>query len=116
MRRLNRTGLAQPVLVAGTAARASQYKYSIALPYLQTILNLPAFSGAELICGRTLFNQPVTWVHIAEVLDVWRFLRSGELLLSTGLGLVRASVSVRVGYIRRLAQAGVRDLALELVQ
>jgi DNA-binding PucR family transcriptional regulator len=106
----------QPVLIANAAGHASQPQSSIALPSLETILNLPAFRAAELICGHSQINEPVTWVHIAEVLNVWRFLTGGELVLSTGLELLRASQGVRVGYIRRLAQAGVRALALELVQ
>ena len=61
-------------------------------------------------------TEPVTWVHISEVLNIWRFLTGGELLMSTGLELVRVSPSVRIAYIKRLAQAGVRALALELVQ
>lgn len=86
------------------------------LPSLKEILNLPAFRGAELIYGNTQIDQPVTWVHVAEIMDVWRFLTGGELLLSTGLELVRVSAAARHAYIRGLAKAGVRALALELVQ
>jgi purine catabolism regulator len=86
------------------------------LPPLQKILNLPAFRDAELIYGGTQVNQPVTWVHVAEIMDVWRFLPGGELLLSTGMELVRVTSAARHMYIQGLAKAGVRALALELVQ
>jgi hypothetical protein len=87
-----------------------------ALPSLQTILNLHAFRDAELISGGTQVNQQVTWVHVAEIMDVWRFLTGGELLLSTGMELARVTAAARHMYIQGLAKAGVRALALELVQ
>jgi DNA-binding PucR family transcriptional regulator len=54
--------------------------------------------------------------HAAEIMDIWRFLTGGELLLSTGLELARVTPAARHSYIRGLAKAGVRALALELVQ
>jgi len=87
-----------------------------ALPTLQTVLDLPAFRGAELISGSIHLDEPVTWVHIAEIMDVWRFLSGGELLLSTGLELTRVSPPARRAYLHGLAKAGARALALELVQ
>jgi len=86
------------------------------LPSLEEILSLPAFQGSELIYRGTQVNQPVTWVHAAEIMEIWRFLTGGELLLSTGLELARATPAARHSYIRGLAKAGVRALALELVQ
>ena len=86
------------------------------LPALRSILDLPAFRGAELISGSSQLDRPVTWVHVAEVLDVWRFLTGGEFVLSTGLELARASNTAQCNYIRALAQADVRALGLELVQ
>ncbi len=83
---------------------------------MQTILDLPAFRCAELISGSIHLDEPVTWVHIAEIMDVWRFLSGGELLLSTGLELTRVSPPARRAYLHGLAKAGVRALGLELVQ
>jgi hypothetical protein len=83
---------------------------------LERILQLPAFHGAEVICCHAQIKQPVTWVHVAEVMDIWRFLSGGELLLSTGLELVRVSPATRHAYIQGLSKAGVRALGLELVQ
>lgn len=89
---------------------------SAPLPSLQTILDLPAFRCAELITGSAHLDEPVTWVAIAEILDVWRFLSGGELLLSTGMELTRVSPPARRAYLHYLAKAGVRALGLELVQ
>lgn len=86
------------------------------LPSLQTILDLPAFRSAELISGDIHLDEPVTWVAIAEILDVWRFLSGGEMLLSTGMELTRVSPPARRAYLHCLAKAGVRALGLELVQ
>lgn len=86
------------------------------LPSLRTILDLPAFRSAELISGGIHLDEPVTWVHIAEIMDVWRFLSGGELLLTTGLEFTRVSPPARRAYLHGLAKAGVRALGLELVQ
>lgn len=89
---------------------------AMSLPTLRQILELPAFAGAELLSGHSRLDQVVTWVHVAEVMDAWRFLSGGELILSTGLELARATPEERVTYLRALAQAGAHGLALELVQ
>jgi Purine catabolism regulatory protein-like family/PucR C-terminal helix-turn-helix domain len=104
----------QPVAIDSTARGA--FRQGSALPSLETVLNLPAFRSAELICGGAQIDQPVTWVHVSEIMDIWRFLSGGELLLSTGLELMRVSSATRRGYIRGLSQAGIRALGLELVQ
>ncbi len=88
----------------------------MSLPTLRQILELPAFAGAELLSGEARLEAPITWVHVAEVLDVARLLSGGELLLSTGLELARATPEAQVAYVRSLAEAGVGGLVLELVQ
>ena len=104
----------QPISI-DTTSRAS-LRQGPALPSLETVLNLPAFRRAELICGGAQIDQPVTWVHVSELMDIWRFLSGGELLLSTGLELMRVSSATRRAYIRGLSKAGIRALGLELVQ
>jgi hypothetical protein len=106
----------RPALILKSTEASGRQQNSKMLPSLRTVLELPAFRGADLICGSTQIDKPVTWVHISEIMNVWRFLTGGELLLSTGLELARVRPSVQVVYIKRLAQAGVRALALELVQ
>ena len=88
----------------------------MSLPTLRQILGLPAFSGAELLSGQAKMDAAIAWVHVAEVLDVARLLSGGELVLSTGIELARATPEARIAYIRSLAEAGVGGLALELVQ
>ncbi|MBO1435700.1 PucR family transcriptional regulator [Meiothermus sp. CFH 77666] len=88
----------------------------MSLPTLRQILELPAFAGAELLSGQAKLDSYITWVHVAEVLDVARLLSGGELVLCTGLELARATPEARVAYVRSLAEAGVGGLGLELVQ
>lgn len=88
----------------------------MSLPTLRQILELPAFAGAKLLSGQARLDSYITWVHVAEVLDVARLLSGGELLLSTGLELSRTTPEARVVYVRSLVEAGVGGLALELVR
>ena len=88
----------------------------MSLPTLQEILGLPAFFGAELLAGENKLGEPITWVHVSEVMDGWRFLSGGELLISTGIELARAKPEDRAVYLRSLVEAGAHGLALELVQ
>lgn len=59
-------------------------------------------------------GRPVRWVHSSEVYDIAPLLRGGELLLTTGLGLLGVSADQRRAYVRGLAERGVAGLALEL--
>jgi purine catabolism regulator len=79
-------------------------------------LALPAFAGAELLSGESRLEEPVTWVHVSELMDAWRFLSGGELLVSTGIELARATSTAREAYLRSLVEAGAQGLVLELVQ
>jgi len=111
----NRAALERQPLAIDSNTRGT-FRQGTALPSLETVLNLPAFRSAELICGGAQIDQPVTWVHVSEIMDIWRFLSGGELLLSTGLELMRVSSATRRAYIRGLSKAGIRALGLELVQ
>ncbi|GIW24683.1 PucR family transcriptional regulator [Meiothermus sp.] len=88
----------------------------MSLPTLRQILELPAFASAEILSGQAKLDSHITWVHVAEVLDVARLLSGGELVLCTGLELSRSSPEARVAYVRSLAEAGVGGLGLELVR
>lgn len=88
----------------------------MSLPSLREILALPAFAGAELLAGQSRLDEPVTWVHVSELLDASRFLSGGELLVSTGLELARVAPKAREAYVRSLVEAGAQGLVLELVQ
>lgn len=86
------------------------------LPSLRDILALPAFARAEVLSGRSRLDEPITWVHVSELMDAWRFLSGGEVLVSTGLELARATPEAREAYLRSLVDAGAQALVLELVQ
>lgn len=88
----------------------------MSLPSLREILALPAFAGAEVLSGQSRLDEPVTWVHVSELMDAWRFLSGGEVLVSTGLELARATPEAREAYLRSLVEAGAQGLVLELVQ
>jgi hypothetical protein len=88
----------------------------VSLPSLRDILALPAFAGAEVLSGQSRLHEPVTWVHVSELMDAWRFLSGGEMLVSTGLELARALPGAREAYVRSLVDAGAQALALELAQ
>jgi hypothetical protein len=88
----------------------------VSLPTLRDVLALPAFAGAEVLSGRARLDEPVTWLHVSELMDAWRFLSGGEVLVSTGLELARATPEAREAYLRSLVDAGAQALVLELVQ
>jgi DNA-binding PucR family transcriptional regulator len=89
---------------------------SCALPTLQELLMLDCFMGAEVISGRSGLSRFVVWSHVSELLDIGRLVSGGELLLTTGMALSRASVDDQTWYLRTLAAAGITGLVLELVQ
>ncbi len=88
----------------------------MSLPSLGDILALPAFAKAEVLSGQSRLYEPVTWVHVSELMDAARFLSGGEVLVSTGLELGRATPEAREAYLRSLVDAGAQALMLELVQ
>lgn len=58
----------------------------------------------ELVAGRDGGDNEIRWVHVSEIEDPTRWLRGGELLLTTGLQL-EGDDAFRA-YVRRLADAG----------
>ena len=80
------------------------------------LLELPALVRArpEVACGERLGEREVRWVHSSEIFDIAPLLRGGEVLLTTGLGLVALSPEARRSYIATIARVGVAALVLEL--
>lgn len=72
-------------------------------------------AGPCVVAGRGRLDRAVRWVHIAEVPDVAKLLRGGELILTTGIALPEDDDSL-AEYVRELAQAGVSGLGIELVR
>lgn len=80
------------------------------------LLELAALRAArpEVVVGDRLDERPVRWVHTSEIYDISPLLKGGEVLLTTGLGLVAASREAREAYISGLAHVGVAALVMEL--
>lgn len=81
------------------------------------LLDLPSLRRArpEVVSGAgAIAAQPVRWVHTSEIFEIAPLLKGGEVLLTTGLGLVAVSPDARRSYIADLARVGVAALVLEL--
>ena len=83
---------------------------------LRDVLALPVMAQArpELVHGEALVDRPVRWVHTSEIYEIAPLLKGRELLLTTGLGLVRATPAQQASYVADLAERGVTALVLEL--
>jgi len=78
------------------------------------LLNLPILRRArpEVLTGD--LDVPVRWVHTSEIFEIGALLEGGELLLTTGLGLVREPPHRLAAYIEGLAETRVAGVVLEL--
>jgi purine catabolism regulator len=84
---------------------------------LREVLSLEAVrrGAPKVVATADRLDVPVRWVHVAELSDVGRLLRGGELVLSTGIALP-SSAALLADYVAGLAGAGVAGLAVELGQ
>ena len=67
---------------------------------VQDILEIPDLD-LRLLAGHKSTSNPVRWVHITEVPDPTRWLKGGELLLTTGYGFV-VDEEQQVEHLKRL--------------
>jgi PucR family transcriptional regulator, purine catabolism regulatory protein len=67
----------------------------------------------ELVAGSKGLDRPIRWAHVSELKDPTRFLRGGEVLLTTGLGL-RVGPQQQAAYVEELARADLAALGLGL--
>ncbi|HEV7813213.1 MAG TPA: PucR family transcriptional regulator [Leifsonia sp.] len=83
---------------------------------VSALLALPVLAHArpEVVSGEQLDRRVVRWVHSSEIYEISSLLQGGEVLLTTGLGLVALSPDVRRAYIADLARVGIAALLLEL--
>jgi len=83
---------------------------------VQDLLDLPVLCDArpQVVCGSDLDRRPVRWVHTSEIYGISPLLKGGEVLLTTGLGLVGAGAAAIGGYVHALASQGVAAVFLEL--
>jgi purine catabolism regulator len=84
---------------------------------LREVLSLEVVrrGAPKVVATADRLDVPVRWVHVAELSDVGRLLRGGELVLSTGIALP-SSAALLADYVAGLAGAGVAGLAVELGQ
>ncbi|HET8970546.1 MAG TPA: PucR family transcriptional regulator ligand-binding domain-containing protein [Candidatus Nanopelagicales bacterium] len=83
-------------------------------PTVAEVLSLPAVLAGEptVVAGAAGLAARVRWTHSAEVADVARLLRGGELLLTTGVLLPAADEGL-AAYVTDLAAAGAAGLMVE---
>ena len=80
------------------------------------LLAMPVLAAArpEVVAGSALASRPIRWVHTSEIYEIAPLLKGGEVLLTTGLGLVASSPKAQGDYVRALAAKGVAALVMEL--
>lgn len=76
-------------------------------------LEIFARGQAAVVAGADHLHRVVRWVHSAEIFDIARFVRGGEMLLTAGTGIGTGESSQRA-YVRSIAEAGVAVLVVEL--
>lgn len=83
---------------------------------VQDLLALDVLAPArpEVVHGTGLDRRDVRWVHTSEIYDIAPLLKGGEVLLTTGLGLVAAGPAAVADYARALARRNVAALFLEV--
>jgi purine catabolism regulator len=80
-----------------------------------TVRDIVSINGMPLnvLAGSEQLDRPVRWVHASELEDPTPWLKGGELILTTGMG-IGATPAEHRAYVRRLVQAGVAGLGFGL--
>ena len=92
---------------------------SLYVPYNRsmavTVKDIVAVSGLplKLLAGQDRADRPIRWVHVSELEDPTPWLKGGELLLTTGMGIGTTPAKQRA-YVKRLAGAGLAGLGFGL--
>lgn len=68
----------------------------------------------KVLAGGDALDRPIRWVHSSEVRDIAPLLKGGEVLLTTGLGLVGARATTQRRYIEALVEKNIAALVLEI--
>ncbi len=76
------------------------------------IVSIPGMP-LSLLAGQDKASVPLRWVHISELDDPTPWLRGGELILTTGMGIGETAAEQR-SYVRRLVRAKVAGLGFGL--
>ena len=85
------------------------------LPTVADVLATPELRAGEpqVMAGAAALDQPVRWVHAAELADIGQLLRGGELVMTTGIALPEAPEGL-TRYVDGLVKAQVAGLVVEL--
>ncbi|MGH2661581.1 MAG: PucR family transcriptional regulator [Actinomycetota bacterium] len=75
---------------------------------VEEILRLPGLA-LKLVGGAEGVSRTIRWVHVSELEDPTPWLKGGELILTTGMGLERSPARQRA-YVERLAAASLAGL------
>ena len=67
----------------------------------------------SLIAGEKGTERPIRWVHVSELEDPTPWLKGGEIVLTTGMG-IGATPAKQRAYVKRLADAGLSGLGFGL--
>jgi purine catabolism regulator len=95
-------------LVASANPLYEPYNPIVTAVRVGDILNLPGLA-LRLVAGRGGRGHPIRWVHVSELEDPTPWLKGGELLLTTGMGLGKTAARQRA-YVQRLAEARLAGL------
>ena len=79
---------------------------------VRDILEIPGMALRQ-VAGEAESDRPIRWVHVSELEDPTPWLKGGELLLTTGMG-VGATPAKQRAYVKRLADAGLAGLGFGL--
>ena len=79
---------------------------------VRDIVTIPGMP-LKLLAGDEAGMRPVRWVHSSELEDPTAWLKGGELILTTGMGVGETAAKQRA-YVRRLVEAGVAGLGFGL--
>lgn len=76
-----------------------------------TVADLLRTPGLDVrtVAGEPALRNPIRWVHVSELDDPTPWLKGGELLLTTGMG-VGKTPSAQRAYVRRLSEAKLAGL------
>lgn len=79
---------------------------------VRDLLDLRGLS-LTLVAGSSGLDRSIRWVHIAELDDPTPWLKGGEVVLTTGMGIGNSPARQKA-YVKRLAGAGIAGLGLSV--
>jgi purine catabolism regulator len=82
---------------------------------VEEALRLPALriGVPEVVAGAEQLSRPIRWVHAGEIPDLSAFLKGGELVLTTGMGMPHDGPASQ-SWLRDLDECGIAGLVIEL--